>query len=65
MQASANALVFETTKLRIAIVTKDKCKPQKCGLECKKVCPVNKTGSLCIEVTKKDKISTIHEGIVN
>jgi ATP-binding cassette, sub-family E, member 1 len=29
---------------RIAIVSEDKCKPKKCRQECKKNCPVVKTG---------------------
>ena len=29
---------------RIAIVTADRCKPKKCRQECKKSCPVVKTG---------------------
>ena len=49
-------------KLRIAIVNKDKCKPNKCKLECKKCCPVNAAEKLCIEVNRTDKISVIHEG---
>lgn len=28
---------------RVAIVNKDKCKPKKCALECKKGCPVNRS----------------------
>lgn len=46
---------------RIAIVNSDKCKPSKCGLECKRKCPVNTTGKLCIEVTKQSKIAEISE----
>lgn len=29
---------------RIAIVNEDKCKPKKCGQECKKSCPVVRMG---------------------
>lgn len=32
---------------RIAIVSSDRCKPKKCRQECKKSCPVVKTGILC------------------
>lgn len=35
---------MEEDKRRIAIVSKDKCKPKKCGLECKKICPINMAG---------------------
>lgn len=46
---------------RIAIVNTDRCKPKKCRQECKKSCPVNRMGKLCIEVTPTDKIAVISE----
>ncbi|CAN1779714.1 ABC transporter E family member 2 [Linum perenne] len=46
---------------RIAIVTGDRCKPKKCRQECKKSCPVVKTGKLCIEVASASKIAYISE----
>lgn len=46
---------------RIAIVSSDKCKPKKCRQECKKSCPVVRTGKLCIEVTPDSKIAFISE----
>ncbi|KAJ2352049.1 Fe-S cluster-binding ribosome biosynthesis protein [Coemansia erecta] len=46
---------------RIAIVSNDKCKPKKCRQECKKICPVNKMGKLCIDVWPTSKISAISE----
>jgi ATP-binding cassette subfamily E protein 1 len=46
---------------RIAIVNADKCKPKKCRQECKKSCPVVRTGKLCIEVTPESKIAFISE----
>mmetsp|Transcript_10931 Transcript_10931/g.20067 ORF Transcript_10931/g.20067 Transcript_10931/m.20067 type:complete len:635 (+) Transcript_10931:138-2042(+) len=48
---------------RIVIVDKDRCKPKKCRQECKRNCPVVKTGNLCIEVTPKDKIATVSEAL--
>ena len=30
---------------RLAIIKKEKCKPDLCGWECKRVCPINMTGS--------------------
>jgi len=33
---------------RIAIVEKQKCKPDKCGWLCMKMCPMNRTGKECI-----------------
>ena len=46
---------------RIAIVSADKCNPKKCRQECKRSCPVVKTGKLCIEVTPTSKIAFISE----
>eukprot|EP00127_Corallochytrium_limacisporum_P007490 Clim_evm12s253 gene=Clim_evmTU12s253 len=46
---------------RIAIVNGDKCKPKKCRQECKRSCPVNRQGKLCIEVTPASKIAFISE----
>ncbi|KAJ1926368.1 Fe-S cluster-binding ribosome biosynthesis protein [Tieghemiomyces parasiticus] len=46
---------------RIAIVNVDRCKPKKCRQECKRGCPVNRMGKLCIEVTPTDKIAFISE----
>lgn len=48
---------------RIAIVSTDKCKPKKCRQECRKGCPVVKTGKLCIEVTPASKIAFISENL--
>jgi ATP-binding cassette subfamily E protein 1 len=50
---------------RIAIVNENKCKPDKCGQECKKNCPVVAMGKACIEVTKTSKIATISETLCN
>jgi len=46
---------------RVAIVNKDKCKPKKCALECKKGCPVNRSQKMCIEVTHESKNAMISE----
>ena len=54
---------MDTEKLRIAIINPDKCKPKKCSQECQKTCPVNKTGKMCIEVTKASKICFISENM--
>ncbi|KAG2732650.1 hypothetical protein G9P44_005067 [Scheffersomyces stipitis] len=48
---------------RIAIVNTDRCKPKKCRQECRKSCPVVKTGKLCIEVTPASKIAFISENL--
>lgn len=46
---------------RIAIVSEDRCKPKKCRQECRKSCPVVKTGRQCIEVAPTSKIAFISE----
>jgi len=62
MKNKKNASTEEKDKqTRIAIINFDKCKPQKCGLECKKYCPVNRSGKECITVTKTDKACKIDE----
>jgi ATP-binding cassette subfamily E protein 1 len=51
-------------KSRIAIVNPDRCKPKKCDQECRKICPVNKSGKLCIEVDKLTSVTcTIAENL--
>eukprot|EP00917_Polyrhabdina_sp_WS-2016_P006627 GHVP01014761.1.p1 GENE.GHVP01014761.1~~GHVP01014761.1.p1 ORF type:complete len:609 (+),score=101.34 GHVP01014761.1:1149-2975(+) len=51
----------DNQRTRIAIVDQKKCKPNKCNLECQRVCPVNKVGKMCIDVFKTSKISNISE----
>lgn len=46
---------------RIAIVNQDKCKPKNCNLECKRKCPSNLNGKLCIETSKNSKTAIISE----
>lgn len=46
---------------RIAIVSADKCKPSRCASECKKGCPIVRSGKLCIEVAKTSKIAYLSE----
>lgn len=43
---------------RIAIINKDRCKPKKCNQECKKSCPVNSCGKLCVQV-EKDSVNCV------
>lgn len=50
-------------KFRIAIVNEDRCKPKKCKLECKKTCPINKSGKVCIEVEATDLKAKIAENL--
>ncbi len=51
----------DEARLRIAIVSEDRCKPKKCMQECRKSCPVVRTGKLCIEVAKDSKLAFISE----
>merc|ERR1719174_907163 len=60
-KAKAEDEEADSSKLRIAIVNTDKCKPKKCKQECKKFCPVVRTGKLCVEVTKDSKMCWISE----
>lgn len=46
---------------RLAVVLPDKCKPKLCQLECKRACPVNRQGKLCITVEKTSPSSSISE----
>ncbi|PTD10406.1 hypothetical protein HYE67_007175 [Fusarium culmorum] len=48
---------------RIAIVNSDKCRPRKCRQECKKSCPVVRSGKLCIEVQPESKLAFISESL--
>src|SRR3989338_6804622 len=48
---------------RIAIVDNDRCKPKKCGQQCRKSCPVVQLGKLCIEVTPSSRVAKISEGL--
>lgn len=42
-------------KDRIAIIDPDRCKPQKCGKQCIKTCPVVRQGSVCIDIDRDAK----------
>ena len=54
----------ETEKItRIAIVNADRCKPKKCNLECKRICPVNAQGKQCIVVNSGDSIMQLAENL--
>jgi ATP-binding cassette subfamily E protein 1 len=37
---------------RVAVLDQDLCQPQKCGLECIKYCPVNKSGAECVTIRR-------------
>mmetsp|Transcript_5157 Transcript_5157/g.9044 ORF Transcript_5157/g.9044 Transcript_5157/m.9044 type:complete len:625 (-) Transcript_5157:1911-3785(-) len=48
---------------RVAIVSAEKCKPKKCTQECKKGCPVNRMGKICIDVTPASKLCNLSEDL--
>ncbi len=50
---------------RVAVLDKELCMPRKCGLECIKYCPVNKSGADCIALDEGTKKARIDEDICN
>ncbi|MYB29473.1 MAG: ribosome biogenesis/translation initiation ATPase RLI [Cenarchaeum sp. SB0663_bin_5] len=50
---------------RVAVLDSDLCQPRKCGLECIKYCPVNKSGADCIVLDEGEKKAQIDEDICN
>ena len=50
---------------RVAVLDQDLCQPQKCGLECIKYCPVNKSGAECITIGEESKKAQIDEDVCN
>jgi len=50
---------------RVAVLDQDLCQPKKCGLECIKYCPVNKSGAECIILNEESKKAQIDEDICN
>jgi len=50
---------------RVAVLDHELCQPRKCGLECIKYCPVNKSGADCIVINEETKKAQIDENICN
>ncbi len=50
---------------RVAVLDQDLCQPKKCGLECIKYCPINKSGADCIVISETSKKAQIDEDICN
>ncbi len=50
---------------RVAVLDKETCQPKKCGLECIKYCPVNKSGADCIVLNEEIGKAQIDENICN
>ncbi len=53
----------ESKNYRVVGIDPDKCKPKSCKQECKKTCPVNTTGKICIEVMPTSTICFISESL--
>jgi len=53
----------EDKRLRVAIVSDDRCKPSKCNQECKRYCPVNALGKLCVDANKQAQNAIISESL--
>ncbi|MGQ9479196.1 MAG: ribosome biogenesis/translation initiation ATPase RLI [Thermoproteota archaeon] len=47
--------------VRVAVVEKDACKPEKCGKPCRKYCPIVRTGQEAIYFVEDDKPPVIDE----
>ena len=50
---------------RVAVLDNELCQPKKCGLECIKYCPVNKSGADCIVLNEETHKARIDEDICN
>ena len=50
---------------RVGVLDHELCQPKKCGLECIKYCPVNKSGAECIVLNEETKKAQIDEDICN
>ncbi len=50
---------------RVGVLDMELCQPKKCGLECIKYCPVNKSGAECIILNEETKKAQIDENICN
>ena len=50
---------------RVGVLDMELCQPKKCGLECIKYCPVNKSGADCIVLNEETKKARIDEDICN
>lgn len=47
--------------VKIAIINKDKCRPNKCSKECKKICPPERSGTTVIDIEELTKPAKIYE----
>lgn len=50
---------------RVAVLDREACQPRKCGLECIKYCPVNKSGADCIALDEETAKARIDEDLCN
>jgi ATP-binding cassette subfamily E protein 1 len=47
--------------MRKAIIDPGKCQPKKCNGECKRSCPVQRTGKECVEIPEAKTVAQIYE----
>ncbi len=50
---------------RVGVLDHELCQPKKCGLECIKYCPINKSGADCIVLNEESRKAQIDEDICN
>src|SRR3989337_1974780 len=50
--------MIRSKNIKLAIIDHDKCKPKKCNHECKRQCPVERSGKNCIVI---EQIAIIYE----
>ncbi|MEX2349168.1 MAG: ribosome biogenesis/translation initiation ATPase RLI [Nitrosopumilaceae archaeon] len=50
---------------RVAVLDRELCQPKKCGLECIKYCPINKSGADCIVLNEEIGKAQIDENLCN
>ena len=50
--------MIRSKNIKLAIIDHDKCKPKKCNHECKRQCPVERSGKNCIDI---EQIAIIYE----
>eukprot|EP00295_Goniomonas_pacifica_P020847 CAMPEP_0175866448 /NCGR_PEP_ID=MMETSP0107_2-20121207/34224_1 /TAXON_ID=195067 ORGANISM="Goniomonas pacifica, Strain CCMP1869" /NCGR_SAMPLE_ID=MMETSP0107_2 /ASSEMBLY_ACC=CAM_ASM_000203 /LENGTH=605 /DNA_ID=CAMNT_0017183995 /DNA_START=24 /DNA_END=1841 /DNA_ORIENTATION=+ len=48
---------------RTVVINPDKCKPSKCGQECRRFCPPVQMGQQCVEVTRSSKVTKINSAL--
>lgn len=52
-------IFYMSSKHRVAIINKDRCKPTKCKHECQKICPENRQGKECVTIPLQKKATAV------